>query len=78
MTQHFELMVPAIAESQLTGYIGGARINRQKSTLTIDFYVVEPRIRCALDGKSVDWDKLPITAQRTGLSALRMLTTQFS
>ena len=75
MAYGFELIVPAKAETQLTGYIGGVRQERAKTTLEINFHVAEPRIRCTLDGEPVAWDRLPITAQRYALDGLKMLTS---
>jgi hypothetical protein len=78
MSYGFELVVPSIVETKLTGWIGGVRQERAKTVLEINFYVDEPRIRCQLDGKRVAWEKLPLTAQRKARDGLNMLASQFT
>ncbi len=75
MAYGFELIVPAYVETQLTGYVGGVRQSRKNTTLEIKFYVQEPRIRCDLDGKSVSWDRLPVSTQQRALDGLKMLAS---
>lgn len=69
----FELIVPTILESELTGYLGGVRKTVRGKTYQVDFHSIKPVVRMTKDGAEVEWHQLPKTMQRDAQAGGRML-----
>lgn len=55
----YDLIVPAIAETVTTGFLGGIEREHRGRKFRVEFWRAAPTTRCTKNGSPIRWEDLP-------------------
>jgi hypothetical protein len=55
----YELIVPSIAETKSTGFLGGIEREHRGRKFRVEFWRTAPNTRCTKNGAPIRWEDLP-------------------